>query len=77
MLLGYGTGPLFQEAAQRRDARLLAWGVAATAAFVVLRGTGIYGEPNPWQAQDGCAPQLFAPTRHRHAALNVAAAHGA
>jgi uncharacterized membrane protein len=49
MLLGYGTAPLFQEPAQRRDARLLAWGVAATAAFVVLRGAGVYGEPNPWQ----------------------------
>jgi hypothetical protein len=45
MLLGYRTAPLFQEPAQRRDARLRAWGVAATAAFVVLRGTGIYGEP--------------------------------
>jgi hypothetical protein len=45
MLLGYRTAPLFQEPAQRRDARLRAWGVAATAALVVLRGTGIYGEP--------------------------------
>jgi uncharacterized membrane protein len=53
MLVGYGTAPLFQEPAQRRDARLLAWGVAATAAFVVLRGTGVYGDPNPWQVQDG------------------------
>jgi uncharacterized membrane protein len=52
MLVGYGTAPLFQEPAQRRDARLLAWGVAATAAFVVLRGTGVYGDPNPWQVQD-------------------------
>ena len=52
MLLGYGTAPLFQEPAQRRDARLLAWGVAATAAFVVLRGIGVYGDPNPWQVQD-------------------------
>ena len=52
MLLGYGIAPLFQEPAQRRDARLLAWGVAATALFVVLRGIGVYGEPNPWQVQD-------------------------
>ena len=59
MLLGYGTAPLFQEPAQRRDARLLAWGVAATAAFVVLRGTGVYGEPNPWQVQDGAIGTLI------------------
>ena len=52
MLLGYGTAPLFQAPAQRRDARLLAWGVVATAIFVVLRGIGVYGEPNPWQVQD-------------------------
>jgi uncharacterized membrane protein len=51
MLLGYGTSPLFQEPAGRRDARLLAWGVAATAAFIVIRGSGVYGEPNPWQVQ--------------------------
>ena len=52
MLLGYGTASIFQEPAQKRDAQLFAWGVTATAAFVVLRGTGIYGEPNPWQIQD-------------------------
>ena len=51
MLLGFGAAPLFQGPARRRDARLLAWGVAATAAFVVLRASGVYGEPNPWQVQ--------------------------
>lgn len=53
MLLGYGTASLFNEPAQTRDTRLLALGVAATAAFVVLRGIGVYGEPNPWQFQNG------------------------
>ena len=53
MLLGYGTAPVFHEPAERRDARLLAWGVAATGAFVVLRGLGAYGDPNPWRVQDG------------------------
>jgi uncharacterized membrane protein len=52
MLLGYGAAPLLQEPAPRRDARLLAWGAAVTTAFVVLRGIGVYGEPNPWQVQD-------------------------
>jgi uncharacterized membrane protein len=59
MLLGYGTAPLFQEPAQRRDTRLLAWGAAATVAFVLLRGIGIYGEPNPWQVQDGAIRTLI------------------
>jgi uncharacterized membrane protein len=51
MLLGYGTAPVFQQAPQRRDARLLAWGAAVTVAFVIIRGIGVYGEPNPWQVQ--------------------------
>jgi uncharacterized membrane protein len=51
MLLGFGTARLFAEPAERRDAQLLAWGVAATVAFVVLRGAGIYGEPNPWRSE--------------------------
>jgi uncharacterized membrane protein len=51
MLLAFGTAPLFQGPARRRDARLLVCGVAATAAFVVLRAAGVYGESNPWQVQ--------------------------
>jgi uncharacterized membrane protein len=51
MLLGFGTAPLFQGPARKRDARLLACGVVAMAAFVGLRATGVYGEPNPWQVQ--------------------------
>jgi uncharacterized membrane protein len=59
MLVGYGTAPLFQGPAKRRDARLLACGVAATAVFVVLRGTGVYGEPNPWQVQGSAIGTLI------------------
>jgi uncharacterized membrane protein len=59
MLLGFGTASLFQQPPQTRDARLLAWGIAATAAFVVLRGIGIYGDPNPWQAQDNAIRTLI------------------
>jgi uncharacterized membrane protein len=51
MLLGYGTARVFQQPPARRDARLLAWGIAATAAFVVLRLLDAYGDPNPWQTQ--------------------------
>ncbi len=54
MLLGYGAAGLFQDAPARRDARLLAWGGAVTAAFVVLRLADVYGDPNPWQA--GASP---------------------
>jgi uncharacterized membrane protein len=53
MLMGFGLAPLFQQPAQRRDSRLLAWGIAATAAFLVLRSSGVYGEPNAWQVQNG------------------------
>lgn len=53
MLLGYGTASLFTEPPRKRDAQFLAWGAIATATFVLLRTTGVYGEPNPWQVQDG------------------------
>ena len=59
MLLGFGTAPLFQQPAQKRDARLLTLGVAATAVFVALRGIGVYGEPNPWHVQDGAIRTLI------------------
>jgi uncharacterized membrane protein len=59
MLLGYGTAPLFREPVERRDARLLACGLAATAVFVVLRGTGVYGDPNPWQVQGDAVHTLI------------------
>jgi len=59
MLLGFGTAPLFQDPAPRRKTRLLAWGVAATAGFVVLRWTGVYGEPNPWQVQNGAVATII------------------
>ena len=59
MLLGYGTASLFHEPAPRRSARLLAWGLAATAAFVALRGAGIYGDPNPWGVQDGASATVI------------------
>jgi len=51
MLLGFGMAPVFQEAPARRDARLFTLGAAATVAFVAIRLTGIYGDPNPWQPQ--------------------------
>jgi uncharacterized membrane protein len=49
MLLGFGTAGVFEASAERRRRLLLVAGVAATAAFVVIRASGLYGDPNPWQ----------------------------
>ena len=59
MLAGFGATCLFQESAERRDARLVAWGVATMAGFVLLRGAGVYGDPNPWQGQGGAVPTVI------------------
>jgi uncharacterized membrane protein len=59
MLTGFGTAPVFQATPERRDRRLLAWGVTAIVAFVVLRGAGVYGDPNAWQIQDGAVSTLI------------------
>jgi uncharacterized membrane protein len=59
MLLGFGAAPLFLEPAPRRTARLLAWGAAATAAFLVLRWIGMYGEPNAWEIQGSASGTLI------------------
>jgi uncharacterized membrane protein len=49
MLLGFGTSAVFEAPTVRRDARLAVWGLALTAAFLVLRTMGLYGDPNAWQ----------------------------
>lgn len=53
MLLGFGTAAVFEWPSQRRDATLLFAGLAITAAFFVLRAVDVYGDPNPWQLQQG------------------------
>lgn len=45
MAVGYGAGPLFVEPASSRDRKLIFIGAAMLAAFLALRFTGIYGEP--------------------------------
>jgi uncharacterized membrane protein len=59
MMLGYGTAPVFTQPPDRRNARLVSGGMAAFAAFVVLRGIGLYGEPNPWQVQSSAISTLI------------------
>ena len=51
MLFGFGVARLFERDEAARRSSLLKWGIALTAAFVVLRAIGIYGDPNPWQSQ--------------------------
>lgn len=45
MMLGYGLGPLFAQPSRQRRFVLVAAGIAFTAAFLLLRTTGIYGQP--------------------------------
>jgi uncharacterized membrane protein len=52
MLLGFGSAGLFHLSPGVRERRLLRWGIALTLAFVALRASGVYGDPNPWTAQD-------------------------
>jgi uncharacterized membrane protein len=49
--LGYGLGPLFRLEPERRRRILLWLGLGLCAAFVVLRGTNVYGDPYPWTVQ--------------------------
>lgn len=51
MLLGFGIAPVFQAPAPVRDKRLLLAGATATAAFIALRLSALYGDPNPWTMQ--------------------------
>jgi uncharacterized membrane protein len=60
MMVGYATAPFFfQQTEEKRRARLLACGLAAIIAFVVLRGIGVYGDPDPWQRQNGAVATLI------------------
>ena len=49
--LGYSLGQVYAWDAERRRAILLKLGVAATAAFVILRGMNVYGDPSRWASQ--------------------------
>jgi len=60
MLLGFGASGVFQLAPGVRARRLTAAGVAATAAFFLLRASHLYGDPNPWAVQGlGMVPTLL------------------
>jgi uncharacterized membrane protein len=48
MAAGYAFGRVLTFEPARRDRLCLAIGLGATAAFLVLRGFDLYGDPNPW-----------------------------
>ena len=48
MALGYAFGAILTKPAAERDRACLTIGVGAIVAFVVLRATGLYGDPRTW-----------------------------
>ena len=51
MLFGFGVSILFERPEAVRNASLVKWGLALTAAFLVLRALDLYGDPNHWESQ--------------------------
>jgi uncharacterized membrane protein len=51
MLLGFGASAVFQLEPAVRTRRLTLAGLAAIAAFLVMRASHGYGDPNPWMVQ--------------------------
>jgi uncharacterized membrane protein len=52
---GYGLGQIYSWPSARRKAFLLPLGIGLTAAFFVLRGINVYGDPVPWSTQKSAA----------------------
>ena len=48
---GFGLGRIYDWPAERRRAFLLRAGLRLSAAFVVLRGVNVYGDPSRWRHQ--------------------------
>lgn len=49
MAAGYGFGEVMQLTPEKRRRVCLSIGIAAVVLFIILRATGIYGDPRPWQ----------------------------
>lgn len=60
MAAGYGFGAIMRMPAEQRRRWCLAIGCAAIALFVILRATGVYGDPRPWPPTDGRMPKALA-----------------
>jgi len=52
MLLGFGSAFIFEKESKKRDRILIKIGGTFIIAFLLLRASGIYGDPNPWQVHD-------------------------
>ena len=48
---GYGLGQIYSQPSDRRKTFLLRLGLGMTAAFLIIRGINIYGDPSHWSAQ--------------------------
>lgn len=49
ILLGYASAGLFQGSSQEQQQRLTRIGIGMVLAFIVLRATNLYGDPQPWR----------------------------
>jgi uncharacterized membrane protein len=79
MALGYGLGPLLLDSSVEGDRRLLALGSAMVLTFLLLRATGLYGDPHPWSSQPEIAPSVmtfFNVTKYPPSLLYVCATLG-
>ena len=61
MAAGYGFGRVMELPRERRRGVCVATGIVAIALFVILRTTGIYGDPRPW---DGSALGVLNTTKY-------------
>jgi uncharacterized membrane protein len=52
MAAGYLLGPVMQLAPEARQRLLIRLGAAVTLGFIVLRTANLYGDPDPWTAQE-------------------------
>jgi uncharacterized membrane protein len=52
MLLGFGCAFIFEKESTKRDQILIRIGGTFIIAFLVVRASGIYGDPNPWQVHE-------------------------
>ena len=49
MAAGYAFGPVMSASAERRRSVCMRLGLAMIAAFILLRGLDVYGDPRPWR----------------------------
>ena len=52
-------GAVYDWAPERRHRFLVRLGLGMVAAFIVIRATNLYGDPQPWQPQLGLLPTLL------------------